>query len=188
MTWQQKPILLTSMQQDNKLSNPQKRQVFYSFEYETDVFRVQLIRNINSITDKETLVSKNKWETIKEEGNEAIKKWIDENMKYRSCLVVLIGENTASSKWVNYEIKKALNDKKAILGIYIHNLECPRNGKGKKGSNPFDKVHLPNDTCLSTLIKCYNPNESNAYSDIANHLVGWIETAITEKSKIYERT
>ncbi|MGA8896233.1 MAG: TIR domain-containing protein [Planktothrix agardhii] len=188
MTWQQKPILLTSMQQKNKLLDSQKRQVFYSFEYETDVFRVQQIRHIGAIDEGGTLVSPSDWEELKRKTERGIKIWINEKMFYRSCVIVLIGENTASSKWVKYEIEKALDYKTAILGIYIHNLKCPRNGKGKKGNNPFDKVYLPNGTCLSTLIKCYDPKPSDAYNDIANHLVDWVETAILEKLKIYERT
>lgn len=59
----------------------------------------------------------------------AIKKWINDNMDYRSCVVVLVGEETANRYWVKYEIKKAWNDGKGLLGIYIHNLKDPRHGK-----------------------------------------------------------
>lgn len=38
-----------------------KRQVFYSFHYANDVFRVQLIRNIGAIEDNKP-VSENSWE------------------------------------------------------------------------------------------------------------------------------
>lgn len=166
----------------------EKRQVFYSFKYDDDVFRVQQIRNINSIIDQDTLVHPNEWENLKKTTDAKIEEWINTKMFYRSCVIVLIGENTADSKWVKYEIEKALDYKKAILGIYIHNLICPCNGKGKKGNNPFNKVNLPDGTCVSTLIKCYDPKSSAAYNDIANHLVGWIETAMSEKPKIYGRT
>ena len=36
-----------------------------------------------------------------------IKKWIDDQMAMRSCIVVLIGKTTSSRKWVKYEIEKA---------------------------------------------------------------------------------
>ncbi len=38
-------------------------------------------------------------------------------------MVVLIGQNTAGRKWINYEIRKGWKDKKGMFGIYIHNLE-----------------------------------------------------------------
>ena len=111
-----------------------KRQIFYSFHYDNDVFRVQQIRNIGAIEGNKP-VSANEWETIKRGGDAAIKRWIDDNMKYKSCLVVLIGSETANRPWVDYEIRKAWNDGKGVLGIYIHNLKCPRTGKCKQGYN-----------------------------------------------------
>lgn len=109
-----------------------KRQVFYSFHFKNDVMRVQLIRNIGVIEDNKP-VSENSWEEIRRRGDDAIKKWINDNMCYRSCVIVLIGEETAKRKWVKYEIKKAWEDGKGVLGVYIHNLRCPRNGKCNKG-------------------------------------------------------
>lgn len=38
----------------------------------------------------------------------------------RSCVIVLIGTETASRKWVQYEIKEAWKRGKGIVGIYIN--------------------------------------------------------------------
>jgi hypothetical protein len=98
-----------------------KRQVFYSFHFDNDVMRVQQIRQMGVIDDDEP-VSPNEWEKLgKADGG--IKRWIDKNMANRSCVVVLIGAQTARRPWVEYEIKKAWDDKKGLLGIYIHNLK-----------------------------------------------------------------
>lgn len=71
-----------------------KKQVFYSFHFDEDVFRVQLIRQMGVIEGDEP-VSPNEWEQLqKKEGG--IKKWIDDNMKYKNCVVVLVGNKTAS--------------------------------------------------------------------------------------------
>lgn len=156
-----------------------KRQIFYSFHFKNDVMRVQQIRNIGTLEDNEP-VSPNDWEEIKRKGDASIKKWIDENMKYRSCVVVLIGSETANRPWVKYEIEKAWNDKKGLFGIYIHNLNCPRNGKSAKGVNPFESV-FDNGTKLSSVIKCYDPNSYDAYNDIRNNLEKWVETAIAQR-------
>ena len=119
----------------------EKRQIFYSFHYANDVMRVQQIRNIGMLEDNSP-VSPNEWEKIKRSGDREIEKWIDNNMKYRSCVVVLIGTETASRPWVQYEIRKAWADGKGLLGIYIHNIRDPRMGICRKGANPFAQFEL----------------------------------------------
>lgn len=155
-----------------------KRQVFYSFHYENDVMRVQEIRNIGAIEDN-TPVSNNDWEEIKKQGEDAVKKWIDDNMKYRSCVIVLIGEETASRKWVKYEIEKAWKDKKGLLGIYIHNIDDPQKGKCKQGKNPFDFVYDEDGRKLSESVLCKNPDVKDAYNDIRKNLADWIEESLS---------
>ena len=52
------------------------------------------------------------WEEVKRKGDDAIKKWIDDEMTGRTCAIVLVGAQTASRKWVTYEISgKAVNDR-----------------------------------------------------------------------------
>jgi MTH538 TIR-like domain (DUF1863) len=157
-----------------------KRKVFYSFHYDNDVFRVQQIRNIGALEANEP-VSANTWEQIKRGGDTAIKRWINENMEFKSCLVVLIGSETASRKWVKYEIEKAWNDNRAVLGVYIHNINCMRSGTCYKGPNPFDDIYFKDGSRLSSAVKAYNPNPNNAYADIANNLEYWIEEAIASR-------
>lgn len=155
-----------------------KRQVFYSFHYKNDVRRVSQIRNIGALEDNKP-VSDNEWEEVKQKGDDNIKKWIDDNMNYRSCVIVMIGEETANRKWVKYEIEKAWNDGKGLLGIYIHNLKDPIYGKCSKGPNPFEKFTMKKSgSSLSEIVKCYDPNPSDAYNDIKNNLESWVEEAI----------
>lgn len=158
-----------------------KRQVFYSFHFDNDVMRVQQIRNMGVI-EGNTPVSANNWEEIKRKGDAAVEKWIDDNMSYRSCVIVLVGEETASRPWVKYEIKKAWNDGKGLLGIYIHNINCPRNGKCNMGPNPFDQFTFNDGSKLSSVVKCYNPKSTDAYNDIKNNIENWIEAAIKQRA------
>jgi hypothetical protein len=157
-----------------------KKKVFYSFHYDNDVFRVQQIRNMGVIEGNSS-VSVNEWETVKKGGDAAIEKWIADTMKSRDCVVVLIGEDTHKRKWVKHEIQKAWTDKKGLIGVYIHNLNCPKNGKCSKGINPFEQFTFSDGTKLSTKISCYNPNPSDAYNDIDDNLTSWIEKAIKDR-------
>ena len=59
---------------------------------------------------------------MKRKGDDAIKKWIDDEMTGRTCAIVLVGAQTASRKWVTYEISKAWNDGRGVLGIRINKL------------------------------------------------------------------
>jgi hypothetical protein len=157
-----------------------KKPIFLSFHYGNDVMRVQQIRNIGALEGNEP-VSVNDWEEVKRKGQASVQKWIDDNMKYRRCIAVLIGEDTANRPWVKYEIEKAWNDGKGVFGIYIHNLKCPRNGKSRKGANPFDQFNLDTGGKLSSIVKCYDPSASDAYNDIANNMETWVDTAINQR-------
>ncbi len=108
--------------------------VFYSFQYAKDVVRVQQIRNIGAL-DENKPDSPNEWEQVKRGGNSSIKRWIDDIMKYKRCVIILVGEETSERPWVSCEIEKAWNDGKAVVGIYIHNFRCPRTGLGVRGKN-----------------------------------------------------
>lgn len=158
-----------------------KRQVFYSFHFDNDVMRVQQVRNMGVI-EGNTPITPNNWEQIKRQGESSVKKWIDDNMKYKSCVVVLIGSDTSNRKWVKYEIEKAWQDRKGIVGIYIHNLRCPRTGISRQGANPFKSFNFGNTT-FDNIVKCYNPNSYDTYNDIARNINSWIEEAIQIRNR-----
>jgi len=155
--------------------------VFYSFHYDNDVFRVQQIRNMGVVEGDEP-VSPNDWEQIKRRGDAAVERWIDDNMKYRRCMIVLIGSETASRPWVKYEIKRAWELKKGLFGIYIHNLRCPRTGTCAKGPSPFNNWNVGNQS-MANLVTCYDPNSWDAYGDIARNLQSWVNDAIAAASR-----
>jgi hypothetical protein len=158
-----------------------KRQVFFSFHFDNDAMRAQQVRNIGAL-EGNTMVSVNDWENIKKGGESEIKRWINTNMQNRSCVVVLVGSNTAKRPWVIYEIEKAWKDGKGLLGIYIHNLTCPRNGRSTQGSNPFDAVTVEDGSPLSKKVKCYNPG-LDAYKGIHQNLESWIDEAIKNRAQ-----
>lgn len=55
--------------------------------------RVQQIRNIGILEDNKP-VSSNDWEKVKKSGELGIKRWINSNLEFKTCLVVLIGTET----------------------------------------------------------------------------------------------
>ena len=69
-----------------------------------------------------------------------IRNWINNQMRGKSCAIVLIGSQTSGRKWIRYEIEKAWNVGKGLLGIYIHNLEDRNGEQSRKGANPFYSI------------------------------------------------
>jgi hypothetical protein len=57
------------------------------------------VRNIGVIEGNNP-VSDNDWETITNGGASKIQEWIDNQLKGRTCTVVLVGENTPGRKWL----------------------------------------------------------------------------------------
>ncbi len=63
-------------------------------------------------------------------------------MAWRSCVIVLIGEDTSSREWCKYEIQHARKTGKGIVGIYIHGLKDASQQQSNKGKNPFDLFYI----------------------------------------------
>ena len=160
-----------------------KRRTFYSFHFDNDAWRAGQVRNIGA-TEHDEPVSDNSWEQVKRGGDAAIKKWIEDQMSTRSCVIVLIGSQTASRKWVDYEIRKAWNDKKGLLGIYIHRLLDQNRRASHKGTDPFSNIQLQNGRTLNQYVAAYDPpyvNSQDVYGYIKNRLEGWVEDAIKNR-------
>ena len=155
------------------------RRVFFSFHYRPDNWRAGQVRNMG-LVEGNAPVSDNDWETVTRGGDAAIQRWIDGQLYGKSCAIVLIGSQTSGRKWIKYEIEKAWDDGKGLLGIYIHNLQ-DRNGKqSAKGPNPFYSVTV-NGRRLSNIVNAYDPpykRSTNVYAHIKNNIADWVEEAI----------
>lgn len=117
------------------------RRAFYSFHYKPDNWRASQVRNMGVVAGNKPATD-NDWEKIKKGGDAAIKKWIDGQLSDKSVAIVLIGSNVAGRKWIKYEIKKAWQDEKGVLGIYIHNLKDNDGNQLTKGNNPFSAYKI----------------------------------------------
>lgn len=155
------------------------RKVFTSFHYKPDNWRASQVRNIGKI-EGNCPATANRWEEVTNGGETAIKKWISDNMSGKTCVVVLVGENTAGRKWIKHEIKKAWDDGRGIFGIHIHNLKDSQGNQSEKGRNPFEDYDI-GDKNMSSIVKCYNPpylTSKYVYEHIEENIVDWIEEAI----------
>jgi hypothetical protein len=116
------------------------RKVFFSFHFNNDFWRTQTVRNMGSL-DGQSLATANKWEELKQTGDEAVRSWIGTNISGKSCLVVLMGSETAGRKWVKYEIKKAWEDGRGVLGIHVNKLKHIDSNTSARGASPFALIN-----------------------------------------------
>ncbi|MGY6555498.1 MAG: TIR domain-containing protein [Wenzhouxiangella sp.] len=160
------------------------RRIFYSFHYKPDNWRVSKIRNIGAIEGNKPATD-NDWEAVTDAGDAAIEKWIKGQMTGRSCAVVLIGQNTAGRKWIDYEIVESWKKGMGLLGVHIHNITDSQDNQSSKGKNPFAGFRI-GDTSLDSIVKTYDPPFSTSkyvYNHIAENIADWIDEAIEIRTK-----
>lgn len=122
------------------------RRVFFSFHFDRDVWRAGQVRNSNAVTSaysKSDFLDAAAWEAIKKRGDDAVKSWIDTQLQGTAVTVVLIGAQTAERKFVQYEIRKSLAEKKGLLGIYVHQVKDSNGQSDTQGKNPFVELGIP---------------------------------------------
>jgi hypothetical protein len=154
------------------------RKTFFSFHYENDVWRANQIRN-SWVTkdDREAagFIDAADFEEVKKKGDAAIKKWIDGQLEGTSVTVVLIGSETSSREYVQYELEQSWKRGNGILGIHVHQ-QKDRNSKiSSKGNIAFGPIFTSRDD------KKYFYERFPAYDwiddDGYNNIGSWIETA-----------
>lgn len=157
------------------------RKCFYSFHYIPDNWRASQVRNIGKI-EGNSPASDNDWESVKRGGDPVIKRWINAQMKGRSCTIVLVGEETANRKWINYEIVESWNQGMGVVAIHINGLRDRNNETSSEGNNPFDYITLGSaNTKLSAVAKCHRPpglTSKDKYRWISDNIQRLVEEAI----------
>ena len=154
------------------------RRVFFSFHYERDKWRVNQVRNAWVTQGREAAGFEDAadWEEVKRHSEEEIKKWIDGQLHGTSVTAVLIGNETAGRKYVNYEIKESIRQGNGIIGIKIHRLKDKDDGRDFKGSDPLkDFVIETNDGVkkLSEVFETYEWKRDDGRKNIGD----WVEDA-----------
>ncbi len=155
------------------------KSVFYSFHYDRDAWRVQQVMNMGKL-EGQPLLSAQKWEEVKRRGEQAIKNWIAEQMKYKSAVVVLVGAQTSQRRWVKYEIAYAWDNRKPLVGVRIHGLADRDHRTDTAGADPFQMVTLKGGGTVGDYVTLHNPGGSTSqqvYASINNNISSWVDNA-----------
>jgi hypothetical protein len=115
------------------------RRVFFSFHYQDDIFRVNVVRKSGVVlgTAAAGFQDASLWEKAKKKGTAAVKRLIDRGLEGTTVTCVLIGQETASRRYVSYEIEQSAKRGNGLLGIHINGI------KDIKGDTHFWRGSVP---------------------------------------------
>jgi len=124
-----------------------KRRVFFSFHYQQDINRVNVVRNAWRIRPEDGTQPANWfdhsiWEDAKKTGQSALKKLIHEGMNGSSVTCVLAGAETWARPWVRYEIAYGVARGNGLMTVFINGVKCMNAGVCDRGPNPLDYLGL----------------------------------------------
>lgn len=156
------------------------RQVFFSFHYDNDLWRANVVRNSRVVTANEQEVGHydhSLWEEAKAQGTPAIQALIDDGLRGASVTIALIGAETYARRWCIYELGKSHADGKGLLAIRIHNINNQHQQTGTAGPDPFAYVETQGVLGLSATLGGHYPIYDWILNDGYNNVDTWIETA-----------
>jgi hypothetical protein len=161
------------------------RRVFFSFHYERDVQRASVVRNhwvTKANAEDAGYVDKAAWQEIEKGGKEAVKKWINEQLKGTSVTAVLIGPETSNREWVRYELQQSYQRGNGILGVHIHNIpgwDKKTDTSGDALFGPLGKDASGNDVYFASVASTYDWVNDDGYNNFAK----WVEAAAKKAGK-----
>lgn len=124
--------------------NDMARKAFFCFSHDRDYWRALNVRN--SWISQEHIAAgffeSCEWESVENEPDSVIEKWIDAQLNDTTVTVVLIGADTAGKKWIEYEIMSSLARGNGMLGIYVQGIKDIKGNTTARGANPFDRLTL----------------------------------------------
>lgn len=158
------------------------KSVFFSFHYDRDAFRVQQVIQMGAL-EGQTILNAQRWEEVKRQGDQAIKNWIAEQMKGKSAVVVLVGNQTANRPWVRHEIAYAWDNYKPLVGIRIHGLSDGTT-TDDPGDDPFERVTLKGGGTVGDYVTLWRPSGSTSqqvHASIRANITSWVDGAYARK-------
>jgi hypothetical protein len=139
------------------------RKVFFSFHYERDIWRTNVVRNSGVVEGYAAagFYDASLWEEAKKKGDADVQKLIDKGLIGTSVTVVLIGAETSQRKFVTYEIEQSIARGNGLLGVHISGIKDSNGNTDFQGAVPWKLFEAGAPT----------------YTWDRNQFGGWVETA-----------
>jgi hypothetical protein len=116
------------------------RRVFFSFHYNKDVQRSEVVKKSQFLKDKQLagFFDSSAMEEAKRKDRDSLRRFLKKEMEGSSVVCVLVGEETANRPWVRFEILQGLMDARGIIGVRVHTIAGFDRKTTNPGPNPFE--------------------------------------------------
>ncbi len=155
------------------------RHVFFTFHYQHDITRVNVVRNhwITKLNGQAAgYWDHSLWEKAKQKGDAALKSLINRGLQGSSVTIVLAGAHTAGRKWVTYEIVQSHLRGNGIICVYINRIKNLRGTNDMRGRNPLNEVYIEHNgqrRYLSAIYPAYDWIRDDGFTNFGK----WVEKA-----------
>lgn len=130
------------------------RHVYFSFHYQRDVQRAQVVirHGLTKGGQKAAgFFNGSLEEEAKTKGQAAVQKLIDDGMVGSTVTCVLIGAETYTRHWCDYEILHSVERGMGVFGVRVHGIEGFDGKADSPGPSPFDYLRYDGGFFADTL-------------------------------------
>jgi hypothetical protein len=121
------------------------RRVYFAFDFD-DLMRVEIVRQSGKVGMRETIqrgfYDRAVWESRALKNEIGLLALMREAVRNSTTVCVLSGANTWRSRWVKYEIARAVIEERGLLAIHIDDIEANRAAPERPGLNPLHVMGL----------------------------------------------
>lgn len=154
--------------------------VFVAFNTENDMMRVKVVRNswlANPKFEIAGYIEEDDWMSLKIQGNEYLRDWIDRQLMGTAVTVVLIGSDTYDAPWVRYAIKESYIRGNAMVGIHLHNIVDNNGGGCDRGQNPLELYTVGGSNGTKSTLADIYPTYDWVQDNGQSMLESWVNNA-----------
>jgi hypothetical protein len=121
-------------------TEPMGRRVYFAFDFD-DVARIEIVRQSGKVGLRETIqrgfYDRAVWESRALKNESGLLALMREAVRNSTTVCVLSGANTWRSRWVKYEIARAVIEERGLLAIHVDDIEPNRAAPERPGLNPL---------------------------------------------------
>lgn len=162
------------------------KRVFFSYHFDQDAWRANQVRNswiTKSDREAAGFFDAADQEEVKRSSDDAIRRWIDSQLRNTSVTAVLIGQETASREYVQYEIERSFERGNALLGIRIHDVKDRQGRTSYRGDNPLYDYLVETGSGHIRLSDIY-PTYNWSWDDGQQNMPIWIDKAVEANDEV----
>jgi MTH538 TIR-like domain (DUF1863) len=126
-------------------AEPMGRRVYFAFDFD-DLMRIEIVRQSGKVGLRETIqrgfYDRAVWESRALKNESGLLALMREAVRNSTTVCVLSGAHTWRSRWVKYEIARAVIEERGLLTIHVDDIEPNRTAPERPGLNPLHVMGL----------------------------------------------